>query len=193
MITIALCAPPVSSQQQTTIPLSTPMFTDSTIPPTTSIIPPFSVNVSDTGARTSDEDLGGEGVTYSPFQIWTESEDEAVVDSADVCKAMTEKVNKLISDTSTFMENFQNTFNSNTTTANEAIKSLGSLLKTEKTKLQEIRIGLKTDHETFQTSISSQFSKLQDELEKERNIKDSFALKTREVKVLRAKLEASEK
>ncbi|CAH1445322.1 unnamed protein product [Lactuca virosa] len=91
------------------------------------------------------------------------------------------------------MENFQTTFNSNHTTTNEALKSLGSLFKYEKAKLQEIRTGLKTDHETFQTTISSQISKLQDELTKESNIKDSLALKTEEVKVLSAKLEASEK
>ncbi|CAH1445631.1 unnamed protein product [Lactuca virosa] len=91
------------------------------------------------------------------------------------------------------MENFQTTFNSNTTSANEALKSLGSLFKTEKTKLQEIRTGLKTDHETFQATISSQISHLKDELIKESNIKDSLALKSEEAKVLSAKLEASEK
>ncbi|CAI9286155.1 unnamed protein product [Lactuca saligna] len=91
------------------------------------------------------------------------------------------------------MENFQTTFNSSTTAANDALKSLGSLFKSKKAKLQEMRTGLKTDHEIFQASISSQISKLQDELEKESNIKDSLALKTEEVKVLSAKLEASEK
>ncbi|CAH1412563.1 unnamed protein product [Lactuca virosa] len=73
----------------------------------------------------------------------------AVVDSAEFCKGTTEKVNKLTADTTTFMENFQTTFNSNTMTANDALKSLGSLFKTKKTKLQEIRTGLKTDHEAF--------------------------------------------
>ncbi|CAH1420796.1 unnamed protein product [Lactuca virosa] len=91
------------------------------------------------------------------------------------------------------MENFQTTFNSNTTAANESLKSLDSLFKSEKAKLQEIRTGLKTDHEAFQTSISSQIYKLQDELANEINIKDSLALKTEEVKVLSVKLEASEK
>ncbi|CAH1415802.1 unnamed protein product [Lactuca virosa] len=77
--------------------------------------------------------------------------------------------------------------------ANEALKSLGSLFKSEKAKLQEIHTSLKTDHESFQTSISSQITKLQDELAIESKIKDSLALNTEEVKVLSAKLEALEK
>ncbi|CAH1431811.1 unnamed protein product [Lactuca virosa] len=81
------------------------------------------------------------------------------------------------------MDNFQTTFNSNTTSANEALKSLGSFFKTEKTKLQEIRTGLKTDHETFQATLSSQISQLKDELIKESNIKDSLALKSEEAKI----------
>ncbi|CAH1428275.1 unnamed protein product [Lactuca virosa] len=91
------------------------------------------------------------------------------------------------------MENFQTTFNSNTASANEALKSVGSLFKTEKTKLQEICTGLKTVHESFQATISSQISQLKDELIKEINLKDSLALKSEETKVLSTKLEASEK
>ncbi|CAI9267953.1 unnamed protein product [Lactuca saligna] len=53
LITIALCLPPVSSQQKTSIPLSISMFTDSIVPPTTSTTPFVSVNVSDMGAKTS--------------------------------------------------------------------------------------------------------------------------------------------
>ncbi|CAI9274777.1 unnamed protein product [Lactuca saligna] len=89
---------------------------------------------------------------------------KTIADSAEVCKTMTEKVNKLIADTTNFMENFQTTFNSNTIVENETLKSLGCLFKTVKTKLQEICTGLKTDHEVFQTSISSQILKLQEEL-----------------------------
>ncbi|CAI9264061.1 unnamed protein product [Lactuca saligna] len=218
LITIAPYHPPVSSQQQTSIPLYTPMFTDSTVPPTTTTIPLVSVNVSNTGAKPSsfsthvshlvsphnrddrdmifddaeDEDLGG--FTYSPFQIQTESEaiesildiitkehsanaakmNKGVADSAEVCKTTTKKFDKPITDTTTIMENFQTTFNSNTPTTNEALKSLGSLFKYEKTKLQEIHTGLKTDHEAFQTSISSQISKLQDESAKESDITHSL-------------------
>ncbi|CAH1434192.1 unnamed protein product [Lactuca virosa] len=193
-----------------------------------------------------DENLGG--FTYSPFQIWTESEDEVqvtkgqlqslhekidqlilsikasstdayakavveslfeqimkqhsatvtssnnvVVDSVEVCKSTTKKVYKLIGDTNPFMEKFQTTFNSNTTSANEALKSSGSLFKIEKTKLQEIRTGLKTDHESFQATISSQLYQLKDELVKESTLKNSLALKSEEAKVLSTKHEASEK
>ncbi|CAH1412876.1 unnamed protein product [Lactuca virosa] len=80
---------------------------------------------------------------------------KVVADSVEVCKFTTEKVDKLIEESTTFMENFQTTFNSNTTSANEALKSLVFLFKTEKTKLQEIRTGLKSDHESFQANISS--------------------------------------
>lgn len=52
-ITIAPCPPPISSSQQITIPLSPPIFTDSTLPPNTSATPVVSVNVSDIGAKTS--------------------------------------------------------------------------------------------------------------------------------------------
>lgn len=102
-ITIAPCPPPVSSQPHSTILLSTPLFSDSTIPLTTSAEPSVSVNISDTGAKNSgfpthvsppisrirqddpnmifgdaeDEDLGG--FTYSPFQIRTDSEVETLV------------------------------------------------------------------------------------------------------------------
>ncbi|CAH1451105.1 unnamed protein product [Lactuca virosa] len=91
------------------------------------------------------------------------------------------------------MENFQTTYNSNTTSANEALKSLGSLFKTEKTKLQELQTGLKSDHESFQATMSSQLSQLKDELVKESTLKDSLALKTEEAKMLGTKLKASEK
>ncbi|CAI9268992.1 unnamed protein product [Lactuca saligna] len=76
--------------------------------------------------------------------------------------------------------------------ANEALKSLGFLFKIEKTKLQELRTGLKSDHESFQATLSSQLSQLKDELVKESSLKDSIALKTEEGKVLTTKLEASE-
>ncbi|CAH1444057.1 unnamed protein product [Lactuca virosa] len=91
------------------------------------------------------------------------------------------------------MENFQTTYNSNTTSANEALKSLGSLFTTERTKLQDIQTGLKSDHESFQVTISSQLSQLKDELVKESTLKDSLALKTEEAKLLSTKLEALEK
>lgn len=80
---------------------------------------------------------------------------KAIADSAEVCKTTTKKFCKLISDTTTFIENFQATFDTNTTTANESLKSLGAFFSSEKAKLQDIRNGVKSYHEAFQTSIPS--------------------------------------
>ncbi|CAI9281328.1 unnamed protein product [Lactuca saligna] len=94
-----------------------------------------------------------------------------VVDaSGSVCNSTTKKVNKLITDARVFMEKFQSSFESNTAKANEVISSLGSTLKIEKVKLQEVHTGLKTDHAEFNSSISSMISKLQDDLALERKI-----------------------
>ncbi|CAH1433570.1 unnamed protein product [Lactuca virosa] len=60
-------------------------------------------------------------------------------------------------------------------------------------KLQEIRTSFKSDHDAFQTSISSQISNLQAELAMESKIMDSLAIKTERVKVLTVKLEQDEK
>ncbi|CAI9304131.1 unnamed protein product [Lactuca saligna] len=76
------------------------------------------------------------------------------------------------------MEKFQRSFESNTTKANEVIYSLGSTLKTEKVKLQEVRTGLTTNHAQFNYCISSQISKLQDNIAMERKIMDALAVKT---------------
>ncbi|CAI9284801.1 unnamed protein product [Lactuca saligna] len=93
-----------------------------------------------------------------------------------------EKVDKLISETTLFMENFQTTFDSNTKNDNESMQILRSLFKIEKAKLQEINTGLQSDHEAFQTCISSQISHLQKELPMESKIMDSLAIKTERVK-----------
>ncbi|CAI9263640.1 unnamed protein product [Lactuca saligna] len=100
-ITISLCPPPIISSQPTSVPISTPILTTSTTDPISSTVPDVTINVSDTGAITSvfttsvslsiycvrtndpdmnfddgdEDDLGG--FTYSPFQIQTDSEDEA--------------------------------------------------------------------------------------------------------------------
>ncbi|CAI9303714.1 unnamed protein product [Lactuca saligna] len=52
LITIAPMPPPVSSQRSTTIPVSIPIFTESTISHHTSATPASSVHVSDMGANT---------------------------------------------------------------------------------------------------------------------------------------------
>ncbi|CAI9280710.1 unnamed protein product [Lactuca saligna] len=59
------------------------------------------------------------------------------------------------------------------TKSNEAIAILGSTLKAERAKLQEVRTGITFDHEEFKASISSQNSKLQEDLAMEKPIIDN--------------------
>ncbi|CAI9286076.1 unnamed protein product [Lactuca saligna] len=70
---------------------------------------------------------------------------------------------------------------------------MGSSLKTEKAKLQEVRIGLKSDHVDLKSSISSQIFNLQYGLAMESKIVDALAVKNKKVNVLTIKLENAEK
>ncbi|CAI9298615.1 unnamed protein product [Lactuca saligna] len=98
---------------------------------------------------------------------------KVVGSSATVCNNTSKKVDKLISDATNFMNKFQNSFESNTVKANEAISNLDSSFKVEREKFQEVRTGIKTNHDVFKSSISSQISKLQDELAMEKPIIDN--------------------
>ncbi|CAI9282873.1 unnamed protein product [Lactuca saligna] len=118
---------------------------------------------------------------------------KAVDESTSGCNKKTEKVDKLIYDAQVFMEKFENSFESNTAKANEIFSGLGFSLKIEMAKFQEVRTGLQNDHEKFQSSITSQFSKLHEDLAMENKIMDAFALKTEKVKVLTIKLDNAEK
>lgn len=57
---------------------------------------------------------------------------KVVTDYAVVCKTMTEKIDKLVSDTTAFMEEYQSTYNNNTVSANATLQNLGSMFKAEK-------------------------------------------------------------
>ncbi|CAI9272922.1 unnamed protein product [Lactuca saligna] len=117
-----------------------------------------------------------------------------VVDgSTKVYNEMIEKVDKLISDTWVFMENFQQSFDSNIVAKNQVISSLSTSLKSERAKFLDIRNGLKGGHEKFQSCISSQLSNLQDVLAIESKVMDVLAMKTEKVKTLSLKLEHSKK
>ena len=118
---------------------------------------------------------------------------KAVDASVTICNETTENVDNLISNATSFMNNFQTSFESNTTKANEVIANLDSSLKVARAKLQKVRTGITTDHEEFKSSISSQISKLQDDLAMEIKIMDSLAIKTEKIKVLTIKLEQAEK
>ncbi|CAI9301843.1 unnamed protein product [Lactuca saligna] len=234
-ITIASCPLSVSSQPPTSIPVSIPIFTESTISPQASTAPIISINLSDTGAntlgfsshvtppispiRTDDPDMifvdDVVGFTYSPFQIRIDSEDEAsamkgelkslhenidqlilaskassseayskaavefvlervtkehaantstmtkvVSDSNEVCKSMTEKVDKLIANTIKFMEDYKTTYNSNTITVNKAIQNVGTMFKAERTNFIDLRKEFQSDNQAFQSSIDAKISKL---------------------------------
>ncbi|CAI9274242.1 unnamed protein product [Lactuca saligna] len=115
-----------------------------------------------------------------------------VLEYADVCKSTTEKVDKLIVETTTFMENYIPTYNNNTASANEAIQNLGAMFKTEKINLKKIRTGFQQDHTSFQTSFTSKITKLQDDLAMENKVMDALAKKTEKVKVLDQKLKHTE-
>ncbi|CAI9298866.1 unnamed protein product [Lactuca saligna] len=91
------------------------------------------------------------------------------------------------------MEKFQSSFESNTAKADKVISIMGSTLKIEKEKLQEVRTGHKSDHDDFQTSISSKIYKIQDDLTMERKIMDAISVKTEKFKVLTIKIENVEK
>ncbi|CAI9293820.1 unnamed protein product [Lactuca saligna] len=106
---------------------------------------------------------------------------------------MTEKVDKLIYDAQVFMEIFQQSFDSNTAASNEVISSLSTSLNSERAKFQDICNGLKDDYDKFQSSITSQLSKLKGDLEMERKVMDALAIKTEKVKTLSVKLEQFEK
>ncbi|CAI9270858.1 unnamed protein product [Lactuca saligna] len=70
-----------------------------------------------------------------------------VSDSAEVCKTMTEKCDKLISDTTNFMEKYQTTHNNSIVSTNTTLKNLGSLLKDEKDNWQDHCTSLQKAHE----------------------------------------------
>ena len=102
---------------------------------------------------------------------------KAVSDSADVCKTTTGKVDKLITETIEFMNDYKTTYNSNTASANHAIQNVGVLLKTEKANFVQLLKDFKTDQEAFHSSILEKITKLQEDLAMERKIMDALALK----------------
>ncbi|CAI9271301.1 unnamed protein product [Lactuca saligna] len=116
-----------------------------------------------------------------------------VSESVAVCKSTTKKVDKIIFERTTFMENYRTTYNNNTASMNEALQNLGSMLKNEKINLEKIRSGLQQDHASFQTSLSSYITKLQDDLAMESKVMDALARKTEKVKLLDQKLQRSER
>nr|KAJ0198027.1 hypothetical protein LSAT_V11C700377880 [Lactuca sativa] len=79
---------------------------------------------------------------------------KVVSESSDVCKTVTKKVNKLIADTTEFMEDYKNTYNANTVIVNKAIQNAGTMFQTEKVNIVELRKAFQSDHDAFQSSIA---------------------------------------
>ena len=103
--------------------------------------------------------------------------------SVEVCKSTTEKVDKLIFETTNFMETYQTTYNNNTSSVNEALQNLGAMFKNEMLNLEKIRTGLQQDHASFQTSLTSKITKIQDDLAMENKIMDTLGKKSEKDKV----------
>lgn len=90
-------------------------------------------------------------------------------------------------------QSYITTYNNNTAFANEALQNLGVMFKTVKVDLRKIRTSLQQDHASFQTSLTSQITKLLDDLAMECNIMDALVRKTEKVKVLDIKVQQFEK
>ncbi|CAI9282934.1 unnamed protein product [Lactuca saligna] len=76
----------------------------------------------------------------------------------------------------------------NTTNENKVIENLTATLHIEKEALQKVCSDLQTDHSSFESSISSQFVKLQEDPTVESRIMDELALETTRVRMLSMKL-----
>ncbi|CAH1453139.1 unnamed protein product [Lactuca virosa] len=74
------------------------------------------------------------------------------------------------------MEDYKNTYNANTVTANKVIQNVGAMFQAEKVFV-ELRTTFLSDHEAFQTSIAAKITKLQEELATENKIMDALAIK----------------
>ncbi|CAI9284525.1 unnamed protein product [Lactuca saligna] len=201
-ITIAPCPPPITSQPLTSIPLQYPIFTITTITTTTTTSGPFvdfngesddDTFVTQRHIRALTEKL--ESLISSSSQAYSEAvvkgmlatlmkehvanlakANKAVEDSTTSCLQATEKVDKLISETNTFMTEIHTTTESNASKENEAITKLRTSLRTKRENLEKLRIDITTNNTAFQTSMSSCLSKFQDDLVVEIKIMDKLAL-----------------
>lgn len=68
------------------------------------------------------------------------------------------------------------------------ITNLGTTLHSEKATLEKLRTGMQTNYTEFQSFISSNIEKLQDNLAIEKKIMDELTVKTEKVKVMSVKL-----
>ncbi|CAI9280548.1 unnamed protein product [Lactuca saligna] len=91
------------------------------------------------------------------------------------------------------LENMNNAVDASTTVCKNTTETVDKLITDARAKLWEVHTGLKIDNDQFNSSISSQIFKLQDDLAMERKIMNALAVKTEKVKVLTVKLKNAEK
>ncbi|CAI9285170.1 unnamed protein product [Lactuca saligna] len=103
---------------------------------------------------------------------------KAVEDSAQSCMQETENVDKLISDTKTFITEINTVAAKNASNANDAIVNLNDSLRKERESIEKLWADISTENSTFQTSISSSLSKFQEDLAVESKVMDKLALRT---------------
>ncbi|CAI9291651.1 unnamed protein product [Lactuca saligna] len=151
------------------------------------------------GDDDGNDDIGR--FTNNPFQIRIESKDEVAITKWQL-QSLHEKIDQLLlasKDSSSeayskavvesLFERTTKEHKSNVAKMNKAVadfvevcktmteKNLGPVFKVEKDNWQDLRKGLQKDHETFQTSIISQITKLQDDLAMESKDMDALAVK----------------
>ncbi|CAI9280707.1 unnamed protein product [Lactuca saligna] len=120
----------------------------------------------------------------------------AVFESAEVCKSMTEKVNKLISKMINFMETYRTTYKHNTASANEALQNLVQCFRLRRSIWKRFALGC---NKTLHRSKHLLLLRLQSFRMNRRWIRSALgcnktlARKTENVKVLDTKLQQSDK
>ncbi|CAH1440730.1 unnamed protein product [Lactuca virosa] len=91
------------------------------------------------------------------------------------------------------MEDYKDTYNANTATANKPIQNVGALFQTKKANFVELCKSLQSDHEAFQSSIAANITKLQEDLVTKNKLMDALAIKEENCKVLETKIHYTKK
>ena len=120
-------------------------------------------------------------------------ENQTVADSTISCQQVTIKVDKLISETKTFMTELHTIAGLNISKDNDAISKLSTSLRIEREKQEQLCIGISNDNTALHTSVSSRLTKFQDDLAVESKIMDELALRTTQLRAQSIKLKHANK
>lgn len=118
---------------------------------------------------------------------------KAVENSEKTVRETTEKVEKLLSDVTQFMAEFQKSSDQNTAFANKVLTSLGTTLLTEKEVLSKVHSELRVDNAKMSAFIVSKIKNLQEDLATKNKLMDKLAIKTEKTKVLSLRLSQANK